>query len=167
MNGGDRPDPTQWREALRWFAFAFDDLRLARLAVTDGAVLGGAAFHVQQATEKVLKALLVAKAADVRRVHDINELAGIAHRHWPEVIVNPFPLARVTAWYTVTRHPGLDDFSIGTDEVVAALDEVRALIGTLRELVPSDLLIESGIAEKWQDSNSLPDSSSSADRGSR
>src|SRR5215204_1428192 len=165
MSGGDRPSPAQWHEALRWFAFALDDLRLAELAFRDGAVLGGAAFHVQQTTEKVLKALLVAKAADVRRVHDINELAGIAHRHWPEVIANPFPLARVTAWYIVTRYPGLDDISVGADEVAAALGEVRVLIGKLVELVPSDLLTESGIAEKWQDSNSLSGPSANAGGG--
>lgn len=67
-----------------------------------------AAFHVQQALEKTLKALLVAAAQDVRRTHDIDALAALARTHWPDLLPSPFPLATVTQWYVTTRYPNLD-----------------------------------------------------------
>ncbi len=56
-----------------------------------------AAFLVQQALEKALKALLVAAAQDVRRTHDIDALATLARAHWPQLLASPFPLAVAAA----------------------------------------------------------------------
>lgn len=109
MSEGEGGDIAQWREALRWLGFAAEDLHVARLTLADQSILGGTAFHVQQATEKILKALLVAVAADFRRIHDVEELAEAAHRHWPHVVSSPFPLSRATSWYIDSRYPGLDD----------------------------------------------------------
>lgn len=139
MSEGDGADPTQWREALRWLDFAAEDLRVARLTLPDAFVLGATAFHVQQATEKLLKALLVAAAAEFRRTHDIDELADAAHRHWPDVIPSPFPLARTTGWYVVSRYPGVDDPLLDAADIVEAVAEAEDLMSRVRLLIPVEL----------------------------
>jgi HEPN domain-containing protein len=138
MSEAESSDARQWREALRWLGFADEDLRVAKSIIADPSLLGPTAFHIQQVLEKVLKALLVAAGADFRRVHDIGELAGSVHRHWPEIVPIEFPLARVTIWYALTRYPGLDQRSISAAEVAGALEAAESLFTRVMQLVPAD-----------------------------
>ena len=134
----------QWVAALRWLAFAREDLLIARLASGDTAVLHATAFRVRQAVEKILKALLTAAAADFRRIHDIEELANLAHRTWPAVIPVEFPLARATVWYVASRYPGIDDVSITQKEVAVAPQEAEAFYADVMQLVPAGLKQDDG-----------------------
>lgn len=43
----------------------------------DPPSLGNAAYHCQQAAEKLMKGLLVASGISFRKVHDLDELASI------------------------------------------------------------------------------------------
>src|SRR6266481_4981854 len=86
------------------------------------------AFHVQQALEKALKALLVAAAQDVRRSHDIDMLATLARGHWPDLLPAPFALAAVSQWYVTTRYPDPDAVLPTAAEVGEALEAVASLI---------------------------------------
>jgi hypothetical protein len=116
MSGGDRQALIQWREALLWLAKAEADIAGARTLLSgDQSEL--AAFLVQQAVEKTLKALLVAAAQDVRRTHDIDALATSARAHWPQLLASPFLLA-------VVSHPGLDGSPPTAAEVAEALAAV-------------------------------------------
>ena len=92
MNADDPQARVQWREALLWVAKAETDIAGARTLLS-GDQIDLAAFLVQQALEKALKALLVAAAQDVRRTHDIDALATLARAHWPQLLASPFPLA--------------------------------------------------------------------------
>jgi HEPN domain-containing protein len=139
MSDDEGDDIAQWREALRWLNFAAEDLRVARLTLVDPSVLGGSAFHVQQATEKMLKALLVAAAADFRRIHDVEELAEAAHQHWPYVVSSPFPLSRATGWYIDSRYPGLDEPALDFEDIAAAFAEAEALMSRVMQLIPVQL----------------------------
>jgi HEPN domain-containing protein len=136
MSGGEPAPLIQWREALRWLAYAAEDLRVAHLIAAEEGVLGGTAFHIQQATEKILKALLLAAAVDLRRTHDLEELASLAHRHWPNLVPLPFPLARTSLWYASSRYPGVEDVLPDAREVAVALDQVDALMEAVMRLVP-------------------------------
>src|SRR5215472_10037398 len=93
MNAADPQVIVQWREALLWLAKADGDISGARTLLASGQP-DLAAFHVQQALEKALKALLIAAAQDVRRTHDIDQLATLARSHWPELLPSPFTLCR-------------------------------------------------------------------------
>jgi HEPN domain-containing protein len=63
MNAPEDAD-AQWKEAARWLARADEDAVVAELALTrDPPLVNPAAFHCQQAAEKMLKALLVAAGA--------------------------------------------------------------------------------------------------------
>lgn len=139
MSGDEGGDIAQWRDALRWLDFAAEDLRVARLTLADPSVLGSTAFHVQQAVEKMLKALLIAAAANFRRIHDVEELAEAAHRLWPQVVPSPFPLSRATSWYIESRYPGLDEPALDPADVAAALAEADALMSRVRQLLPPGL----------------------------
>lgn len=59
----------------QWLAKADDDLRMAKLALSDSPpVLWGAAFHAQQAVEKLLKALLTHHQIEFAKTHAIDYL---------------------------------------------------------------------------------------------
>ena len=63
MSADDPQAIIQWREALLWLAKADADIVDARTLLA-GAQLDLAAFHVQQALEKALKALLRRRRAE-------------------------------------------------------------------------------------------------------
>jgi HEPN domain-containing protein len=141
MNGADEQDVIQWQDALRWLDRAADDIRATRSLLRDGIGLQ-AAFHVQQAVEKCLKALLVAARKDVRKTHDLDTLAELARQHWPTLVTAPFPLRYVSRWYIVSRYPGDDDTGPTSDEVRTALPEVAALLSAVLALAPAALAAE-------------------------
>jgi HEPN domain-containing protein len=137
MSGTDPQELIQWQEALRWLGKADQDVRAARLLLD--AVAEQAAFHVQQALEKTLKALLVARRRDIRKTHDISVLVSLVRPHWPALVTDPFPLEQVTSWYITSRYPEMIDDEPSHAEIVAALEAVERLIATVVLCAPSDL----------------------------
>jgi HEPN domain-containing protein len=72
--------PTAERQvafALRWLTRAKSDLAVARLVLERGPDLQPwlAAYHAQQAAEKSIKALLIARSIEPDRKHDLVQLA--------------------------------------------------------------------------------------------
>jgi HEPN domain-containing protein len=132
MSESDTPERFAWREALLWIEKATEDARAVRLLLASG-LISLAAFHVQQATEKALKALLTAAAQDVRRIHDIAALADLARAHWPDLVCDPFPLVAVNGWYIKTRYPGIEDEAPAVKEIEEALAAVEALMDAILE----------------------------------
>lgn len=143
MSGTDEQEIIQWQDALRWLARAADDVRAVRSLLRDDIDLQ-AAFHVQQAVEKCLKALLVVARKDVRKTHDLDSLAALVHPHWPTLIPTPFLLSYVSHWYIVSRYPGDDDIGPATDEIRMALAEVVELLSRILTLGPIALAEEIG-----------------------
>jgi HEPN domain-containing protein len=132
MSGHDASERLAWREALSWLEKANEDARVVRLLLSSSLV-SPAAFHVQQATEKALKALLAAAAQDIRRIHDIAALAELARRHWPDLVCDPFPLVTVNEWYIKTRYPGIEDEAPAMREIEEALAIVEAPMNAIAE----------------------------------
>jgi len=90
-----------------WLRHAASDLHLAGLALPDPEVLRNqVAFHAQQAAEKSLKAVLVARSIHFPRTHDLEaliemiQLAGIV---WPFAVSE---IAALTPFAVETRYPG-------------------------------------------------------------
>lgn len=135
MSDDDRQHAVQWGEARLWLAKAAEDIAGARVLLA-GGLIAPAAFHVQQATEKALKALLVAAAEDVRRVHDITTLAALVRPHWPELLPSPFPLIAANEWYVVTRYPGIEEEEPTRGEVEDALHVLDLLMAAILVLAP-------------------------------
>ena len=115
-------DPEEWLEQ------AEGDLRYARLGRTEpGIPVNLVAFHAQQASEKALKALLVAAQVDFPRTHDLEDLLVLlqqAGRRWPaglEKVKELTPLA------VQTRYPGFDD-PVSEAEVDEAIRLAEAVV---------------------------------------
>lgn len=125
--GGEVSAYGPWQEASAWFRKAREDLSLARLALPAN-LTDGAAFHVQQALEKVLKGLLAAADQELFKSHEIERLAALAHVHWPAIVVSPFLLKAVGDWYFASRYPDEEGPSPGPEAVARALDAVAALL---------------------------------------
>jgi HEPN domain-containing protein len=140
MNAADGQALVQWREAMLWVGKAAADIAGARTLLS-GDQPELAAFLVQQALEKALKALLVAAAQDVRRTHDIDALATLARMHWPQLLPSPFPLAVVSQWYVSTRYPGFDEPAPTAAEVTEALAAVPGFLSDVVRHSPPDTAI--------------------------
>ena len=141
MSGADDQDVIQWQESLRWLERAAEDVRATRVLL-GSHILRQAAFHLQQAVEKTLKALLVAARQDIRKTHDLTLLADLVHSYWPELVTTPFPLAYLSRWYLTSRYPGDDGGTPTGDGVKAALDDVTAFFGSVIAQAPVQLVEE-------------------------
>jgi HEPN domain-containing protein len=141
MRGDDRDkwdaqDLIQWQEARRWLAKADEDLAAAQRLLPE--IVNQAAFHVQQAMEKTLKALMVAKRQEIRRTHDISLLVSLVRPLWPDLIPQRFPIAEITEWYLVSRYPGLDEVPFTISDVTAALAFVANFMTVVRGYGPPE-----------------------------
>ena len=109
MNEPRRIDPVRWEEAARWLVFVDEDMRVVEvLMASHPIVVRGAAFHCQQAVEKMAKAVLVAMGADVPKIHDLYELSWLVHDHDIAIGEAVRALANLTTWATVVRYPDLE-----------------------------------------------------------
>ncbi len=108
--------PRAWE---RWLRRAHDDLAMAGTLNAARAPAWGVCYHVQQALEKGLKALLVAAGEDPPRTHNLVRLNTAVD---PRVLNegDEDMLASLTAWSVEQRYPA--DLPEPTDnEVVAVL----------------------------------------------
>lgn len=132
----------QWAEASLWLGKADDDIRVAGMTLAaDPPMLDPAAFHCQQAVEKIIKALLIAAAVAAPRSHDIEMLAGKAAPFYPALEQQMLSFAHLTEWLTASRYPdlggGLGEEIGGVTDILLALREFRRRVA---ELVPSIVL---------------------------
>lgn len=136
-------DPRQWSEAERWLARVDDDLRAAEalLALAPPAT-GTAAFHCQQAAEKMAKAMLIAARQPPPRLHDIEELGRRVGSHHPAIGEALKALGGLTRWYVSARYPdaGLDVDTTADEvsEVLSGLRDLRRNIDTLKPDASAD-----------------------------
>jgi HEPN domain-containing protein len=136
----DRDPLTRWRRVEGWIRHAADDVRIARGCLgLDPPAHGGAAYHCQQAAEKLLKGFLVLADIDFRRTHDLDTLADSALRHFP-VLRRPLltTIGAWTAWGVAYRYPAEDDPEPepSTEELCEALDAIAELDTALRSRAP-------------------------------
>lgn len=121
--------PEQWELALEWLARADGDVRIAEVLLLETPdLVWGAAFHCQQALEKLAKAVLIAMCTEPPKTHDIEVLSRLVGSLRPELGERVGALARLTVWYIGPRYP-----NAGIDSVPEEA-EVRASLGQLREL---------------------------------
>lgn len=106
MTAADADPWAQWAEAQRWLRVAGDDLRTVDVCLdANPPVTATAAYHCQQAAEKLLKALLVAAARPTRRTHDLDELADQAGEAKPTIAPLADACRFMTRWNFEFRYP--------------------------------------------------------------
>lgn len=114
---------------------AESDLHAAEVCIEHGP-LDAAAFHIQQAAEKLLKALLASHAMQFPRTHDLDDLIDLAVPHFPDLEpfrerllgLNPYA---VEMRYDEALYPE-------REEVLVALETVKDLRRRVHELLPEE-----------------------------
>jgi HEPN domain-containing protein len=86
---------------------AESDLRLARLAAADESIRPEqVCFHAQQAAEKAIKAVLLARRIEFPLTHDIEELLEIAEAGLIKLPEDLRDAGLLTPYAVETRYPG-------------------------------------------------------------
>lgn len=118
-----------------WYQFADRDLERA------GRMLGdedysGAAFYIQQASEKCLKGFLLTKGWRLRKTHDLEVLLNEAVGHLPAL--EPFRkfCVATTGYYVIERYPSGAPPELTRQEIDHSIAQLKALIQIIRQSSP-------------------------------
>lgn len=121
-----------------WLATVSLDLRAGRACLSvPEPIVTAAAYHCQQAAEKLVKAVLVWLGRDVPRSHDIDSLVMYVPRELP-IRDCLLPLGRFTAYATLYRYPGeAGDVSDEPtrEEVCGWLDEIESVRDSIAAVI--------------------------------
>jgi HEPN domain-containing protein len=128
----------RWDEASRWLVFVDEDLHAAEVLMAHRPpVVRGAAFHCQQAIEKMAKAVLVANGADVPKIHDVEELSWLVRTHDIEMGEAISAFGSLTSWATAARYPNVEENIMPSEhDVQAALSRLAQLRARIAALAP-------------------------------
>lgn len=129
-------DRRVWAEVLRWLAFVDQDMRVVEIVMAESSPnYGPAAFHCQQAAEKMAKALLVARGSEVPKIHDLEVLTALVGEVDAEAAQNLRELASLSSWYIAVRYPSVEAEFPPTSEdvrlIMPRLKQLRQYIDTL------------------------------------
>jgi len=123
--------PKESRYPNDWLALAEKDLlRVTRSLRDKDPEL--AAFCLQQAVEKFLKAYLLSKGWKLRRIHDLEALLDDAMAHDPSLDQFRNACQKITNYYVVERYPLTVEAEFTLDEVRTSLEAAGQLIEKLR-----------------------------------
>jgi HEPN domain-containing protein len=129
MSGPDRPiQPENRYEARRWLAIVEEDIDVA-IAAARLSRRGASAYHVQQAAEKLVKALQVLAAEPFRRTHDLDGLAARLPPIYPQFAAQAEAVRHLSIWGIAYRYPSLEDAA----EPLPEIAELERMIDLSRE----------------------------------
>jgi HEPN domain-containing protein len=135
------PDPqARWNAVERWLRVAERDRRMVVAAVeSDPPMTGGAAFHCQQALEKLLKGFLTLAGKRGGKTHSLEQLGALAQQSFPEIADLVAAASGWSDWVHVYRYPE-EDAPPEPDEaeIRAALEVIDALAARLRANQPQN-----------------------------
>lgn len=103
-----QPDPVIREAVAKWLRHAEADLALAQGPAHDEAMTSLLCFHAQQAVEKALKAVLIARGIDFPKLHNIERLISLLPADIPLPSWLP-EAAGLTAYATIMRYPFFGD----------------------------------------------------------
>lgn len=114
-----------------WLRIAEKDLRrVDHLLDADDPEAAG--FYLQQAVEKFLKAFLLSRGWELKRIHDLETLLNAALAHDPSL--EPFRAVcqKITGFYSVERYPIMTETGLTVNDVRGSLGQVKGLIEKLQ-----------------------------------
>jgi HEPN domain-containing protein len=91
-------------ETKKWLEYADENLRSARLLL-DSELFNPCLQNVQQAVEKMLKALLVESTKKIQKTHSINELVNILDKHGLNVDMTEDDCDLLDSIYLPSKYP--------------------------------------------------------------
>jgi HEPN domain-containing protein len=121
---GNSHYPSDWR------AIAAKDLSRVRRNLSEGDI-EAAAFFLQQALEKHLKAFLLGHGWRLQRVHTLTILLDFAVERLPELESSRGLCERVTGYYFTERYPQLLPSGLTIEDIERDLAEAETFVQTL------------------------------------
>jgi HEPN domain-containing protein len=119
------------REASSWLEIVLEDVRVSDTCLRmDPIALGSAAYHCQQAGEKIVKALLVLAGVNFRRTHDLDELVDSAMPPYSNLGGDLEALRGLTLWSIAYRYPRIES----EIEPLPARAEIEAALNSIRNI---------------------------------
>ncbi|MBN1613630.1 MAG: HEPN domain-containing protein [Deltaproteobacteria bacterium] len=119
------------KKVRQWFAYAREDLSLARhgLTIAEGVPYRLIAYHAQQCAEKCFKAYLVYHRIDFPYTHNLSHLLELCGEEtgWIESLM---VAEELTAYATAARYPGPED-EVSRDEALRAIDAAALVMDTV------------------------------------
>jgi len=112
---------------LDWLRIAGKDWRRAERALEDTDP-EEAGFWLQQALEKYLKAYLLSKGWELKRIHDLEILVNEAARLDGRFAGFQDACRKISGYYLAERYPLLSESSLALDEVKESRDQVGQLV---------------------------------------
>ena len=91
-------------ETKKWLEYADENLRSARLLL-DSELFNPCLQNVQQAVEKMLKALLLESTKKIKKTHSINELVNILDKHGLNVDMTEDDCDLLDSIYLPSKYP--------------------------------------------------------------
>jgi uncharacterized protein len=130
---------TRWEAVERWLAVAERDRKTVLACMAAHPPLrDSAAFHCQQALEKLLKGFLTLAGKRSRKTHSLSQLGAAAQASFPDIAELVAPAQGWTEWATAYRYPDEDGPPEPDDgEIQAALDIIGRLTARLQAERPS------------------------------
>jgi len=114
-----------------WLRIAEKDFKRAQKLLNAGdPELAG--FCLQQAIEKFLKAFLLSKGWELRRIHNLDALLDEAVVYDPSLEKFRSVCQKITAFYYIERYPFIVETGITEDDVRASLKQIKKLIEKIR-----------------------------------
>jgi HEPN domain-containing protein len=116
---------------------AENDCKVVSIGLDHGVPLDMLCFHIQQAAEKLLKALLAWRGVDFPFTHDLRDLLVLAVTHFPVLEEFRAPLPKYTVFAVAYRY---DDAVLAPEreEVLAAFETVNRLRTIAHSLLPPE-----------------------------
>ena len=124
--------PKESRYPKDWLALAEKNLVRVRRSLRDRAP-ELAAFCLQQAVEKFLKAFLLSKGWKLRRIHDLEAPLDDAMVHDPSLDHFRNACQKITNYYVVERYPLAVETEFTKEEIRASLEAAGRLIEKIRK----------------------------------
>jgi HEPN domain-containing protein len=91
-----------------------------------------AGFFLQQAIEKFLKAFLLSKGWQLKRIHDLETLLNAALKYDTSLESYRAGCQKITAFYSVERYPFITEADLTEEDVRGSLGQVSGLIEKIR-----------------------------------
>jgi HEPN domain-containing protein len=86
------------------------------------------AFFLQQSLEKYLKAFLLGRKWQLRKVHELDALLDEAAKHEPDLLKFRDLCERVSGYYFAERYPPLGTLDLTSEDLKRDLQEARSFV---------------------------------------
>jgi HEPN domain-containing protein len=125
--------------ARGWLRKAGSDLQTARLIAEAGESFDTACFHVQQAVEKGLKAVLAFADATIPKIHDLDRLHQLCLAVSPELNLPECDLGALTLYAAAMRYDV--DFWPERESALEAIELAEEALKAILAVLPEEVAV--------------------------